>query len=391
VAGSDNRTDARATTSMRIKLKYPDVETFIQKYAVNISRGGIFIATKQPKPTGTVVRFEFLLGNAEQTSLIRGEGVVQWTREYDPSTPTKAHGMGVKFTRLDAESQMIVDRALQFRAGQGGRRGDSEGITVAQAVPAGATPEPMPLPTREDDEPTSMRASPPPRPRRSFSDDEPPTRPSFSDDEPPTRNVALPEARALPTERALPPLDDEEPARRGATEPTREVHVTDEKVPAGRAREQETRPVQLPDAPGGDTTGEIALQGAVPTLTATPSLDDSVRIALSRHRQPRNGRHHGDELDQLITDWNLSLDRVEKLIKRKRPRIGAQATAELERLLRKPPKPPSVTKTEAIRLLDALLSRRVDESGPLSQMPSDPQAQAAGGEPEASPKRRKRR
>ena len=24
---------------MRIKLKYPDVETFIQKYAVNISRG----------------------------------------------------------------------------------------------------------------------------------------------------------------------------------------------------------------------------------------------------------------------------------------------------------------------------------------------------------------
>src|SRR5689334_17435003 len=154
--------DARATTSMRIKLKYPDLETFIQKYAVNISRGGIFIATRQPKPVGTVVKFEFLLANAEQTSLIRGEGVVQWNREYDPATPTKAHGMGLKFTRLDAGSQLVVDRALAFRAERGmAKKGDSEGITVSATAPAGATPEPMALP--RDDAPTAFRGAPPPR------------------------------------------------------------------------------------------------------------------------------------------------------------------------------------------------------------------------------------
>src|SRR5689334_19059671 len=131
---------------MRIKLKYPDVETFIQKYAVNISRGGIFIATKQPKPVGTVVRFEFLLANAEQTSLIRGEGQVQWTREYDPATPTKAHGMGVKFNRLDPDSQAVVDRALAWRMQQGIKKGDSEGISMASTAPPGATPEPMQMP-----------------------------------------------------------------------------------------------------------------------------------------------------------------------------------------------------------------------------------------------------
>src|SRR5262249_47094711 len=131
---------------MRIKLKYPDVETFIQKYAVNISRGGIFIATKQPKPVGTLVKFEFLLANAEQTSLIRGEGQVQWTREYDPATPTKAHGMGVKFNRLDPDSQAVVDRALSWRAQQGLTKKDSDGIPIASVAPPGATPEPMPIP-----------------------------------------------------------------------------------------------------------------------------------------------------------------------------------------------------------------------------------------------------
>src|SRR5260370_24228007 len=104
---------------MRIKLKYPDVETFIQKYAVNISRGGMFIATKQHKPVGTFVKFEFLLSNADSQSIIRGEGQVQWTKEFDPAFPARAHGMGVKFLRLDAESQQVVDRALRWRAEHG--------------------------------------------------------------------------------------------------------------------------------------------------------------------------------------------------------------------------------------------------------------------------------
>jgi uncharacterized protein (TIGR02266 family) len=102
---------------MRIKLKYPDVDTFIHKYSANISRGGIFISTRTPKPIGTRLKFEFLLAAPEgERCIIRGEGQVQWTKEYDPEGGSKSHGMGVKFTRLDAESQAIVDRALEYRA-----------------------------------------------------------------------------------------------------------------------------------------------------------------------------------------------------------------------------------------------------------------------------------
>ncbi len=131
---------------MRIKLKYQDVETFIQKYAVNISKGGIFIATKTPKAVGTPLRFEFVLADTGATAVIRGEGAVQWVKEFDATQPQKAHGMGIKFTKLDPESQTVVDRALAFR-----QRDQSQ---------TGLMPEPptrpkMPLPASFDSETVS--------------------------------------------------------------------------------------------------------------------------------------------------------------------------------------------------------------------------------------------
>jgi uncharacterized protein (TIGR02266 family) len=133
---------------MRIKLKYPDIDTFIQKYAVNISRGGIFIATKQPKPIGTYLRFEFLLSDDGATSIIRGEGQVQWTKDYDAATPGKPHGMGVKFMRLDADSQAVIDRALRWRADHG----TSPSVALPQATPVSSAQQ---IATRDDYERTS--------------------------------------------------------------------------------------------------------------------------------------------------------------------------------------------------------------------------------------------
>jgi uncharacterized protein (TIGR02266 family) len=112
----DTRVGDRQPAILRIKLKYASVDTFIEKYAVNISRGGIFIASRTPKPVGTLIKFEFLLQQGETgTSIIRGEGQVQWVREFDPNAPQRPHGMGLRFTHLDAESQKLIDRALQWQ------------------------------------------------------------------------------------------------------------------------------------------------------------------------------------------------------------------------------------------------------------------------------------
>lgn len=120
----------RLPAAMRIKLKYPDVETFIERYSVNISRGGVFIATRTPKPVGTVLRFEFQLASAE--TLIRGEGQVVWVKAFDPDNPRRVHGMGVRFTRLDPESRAMVDRALAWRQEHGAGAGVGPDATSRQ-------------------------------------------------------------------------------------------------------------------------------------------------------------------------------------------------------------------------------------------------------------------
>jgi uncharacterized protein (TIGR02266 family) len=399
---------------MRIKLKYPDVETFIQKYAVNISRGGIFIATKQPKPIGTNIKFEFLLADATGTSVIRGEGQVQWTREYDATQPTKAHGMGVKFTRLDPESQIVVDRALAFRAQAGGpRKGDSEGMNVASVAPPGATPEPMQLPILppEPSEPTRLDPlrtasavatlrTPPPMPALDEEKDEPtrlapPRRlaaPTMEPREDPTQLTVLPmqPAPMLLSEPTLltPPelpapvttpvaIVVSAPEGRGASDATRPVNVEElTRKFEGRPPDLETRPIELPDGP----QQREAMRQAF--------ADDSVRIQLEKHRRRNGHSRTADELEAIASEWGLSPERLERVLRRKRPRM-VEATAELERLLRKPPKatPPPIT--EVGRLLDEILAK--PHPMPFDGAPRHRDAHAAGGEPEGPSSSRTKR
>jgi molecular chaperone DnaK len=293
VAGHDSRIGDRQSASMRIKLKYPDVETFIQKYAVNISRGGIFIATKQPKAVGTFVRFEFLLSDATTTSIIRGEGQVQWTKEFDPAHPTKAHGMGVKFSRLDAESQGVIDRALRWRADHGTNPGVPVPIPTSSAHTIATRSESQAdkLPEREPDAPPLEES----------------TAPSL---EPPLR--------ALGSDEPLLPMPG-----RGETRPIAISHMDDD--PHARPPNVDTRPIPL-----GTTM--------------------------------RAGRP-SDEIDALVSEWGVSEEKLARVLNRSRGRVGVEATAELERLLLKPPKPPTPTKAEALQQLAALLSKKNGRNG----------------------------
>ncbi|HEX8952402.1 MAG TPA: TIGR02266 family protein, partial [Polyangia bacterium] len=302
MAGHDSRLGDRQSASMRIKLKYPDVETFIQKYAVNISRGGIFIATKHPKPVGTFVRFEFLLSDATTSSIIRGEGQVQWTKEYDAAHPNKAHGMGVKFSRLDADSQGVIDRALRWRA----EHGTNPGVPVPVPTSSAHT-----ISTRSDSQ--SDRLPQHEAPRASSPATSPPIETFASTAEETTAPSLEPPVRAPDTNEPLPPM----PPGRGETRPIAIEHSDDERM--GRPANVETAPIALDMKP--------------------------------RHRP-------SDEIDALVSEWGLSEEKLARILKQSRGRVGVEATAELERLLRKPPRPPAPSKTEALSLLHDLLERK---------------------------------
>ena len=43
----------RTPVTLKIKFKSANIDQFIERYSVDVSRGGIFIRTKEPLPVGT--------------------------------------------------------------------------------------------------------------------------------------------------------------------------------------------------------------------------------------------------------------------------------------------------------------------------------------------------
>ena len=128
MADPNTRQGKRTPVTLKIKFKSETLEQFIERYAVDVSQGGIFIRTKEPLAVGTQMKFEFQLRDA--SPLIAGEGTVVWTRENDPSRPAIAPGMGVRFDRLAEGSQGVLEKILAEKAKQAPQRGGTnEGQT----------------------------------------------------------------------------------------------------------------------------------------------------------------------------------------------------------------------------------------------------------------------
>mgnify|MGYP000517634058 CR=1 FL=1 len=56
-AVSDHRSNARKAVGLLVKLSYTGVDEFAQRYATNLSDGGMFIRSRDPKPVGTELKF----------------------------------------------------------------------------------------------------------------------------------------------------------------------------------------------------------------------------------------------------------------------------------------------------------------------------------------------
>jgi uncharacterized protein (TIGR02266 family) len=104
---------------VRVRLRYPDLDTFVDKFAPNVTRGGIFLASRDPKPVGEKVRFEVML--REGPPVLVGEGRVTWVKEFNPAEPHRPYGMGVQFTAVDKASRPVLDRLLKQRDQSGAR------------------------------------------------------------------------------------------------------------------------------------------------------------------------------------------------------------------------------------------------------------------------------
>ena len=115
---------------LRVRLPFATQAEFIERYGANVTRGGIFIATRSGKPEGTPLTFELVLQDGAR--LMRGEGVVH--RLVIDDQPGKA-GMLVRFTRIDAATRALIDQIVEARE-----------VPVAPPSPPRVTASPTPAP-----------------------------------------------------------------------------------------------------------------------------------------------------------------------------------------------------------------------------------------------------
>jgi uncharacterized protein (TIGR02266 family) len=119
---------------IRIRLRHASFDAFIEKFAPNLTRGGVFIASRTPLAIGSTFAFEIQLAGGEVA--MAGDGKVTWVKAFDPAAPQKAHGMGVQFLRLDNPSRELLNKILAKKAAAAG-----PGATARAPMPlAGSGP-----------------------------------------------------------------------------------------------------------------------------------------------------------------------------------------------------------------------------------------------------------
>jgi uncharacterized protein (TIGR02266 family) len=117
---------------VRVRLRYADLATFIERFAPNVTRGGAFIASRSPRPVGDQFAFEVQLANGNVA--LAGEGKVIWIKEYNPAEPNKPHGMGVQFVSLSAASREVLTRMLQLKGPPRAQRGLTQPLSTLQGA-----------------------------------------------------------------------------------------------------------------------------------------------------------------------------------------------------------------------------------------------------------------
>ncbi|HVV86109.1 MAG TPA: PilZ domain-containing protein, partial [Kofleriaceae bacterium] len=123
----------RITTALRVKVRYPDIDTFVERFAVNVGRSGLFIPTPAPKPVGSEVRFEVRL--ADDRAVLIGQGLVRWVREPLPERSRATTGMAIELQRVSRESRDVLVRMLAVRKRRGMVDGPG-GLPVIEDEPA---------------------------------------------------------------------------------------------------------------------------------------------------------------------------------------------------------------------------------------------------------------
>ena len=96
--------------SHELLVAYRTVDGFITDWATNISRGGIFINTRNPLAVGTTVRLIVSLPDTAFPFELHGK--VMRVNEFD-NPSNQVPGMGIEFVDVDEDKRARIERFVE--------------------------------------------------------------------------------------------------------------------------------------------------------------------------------------------------------------------------------------------------------------------------------------
>ncbi|NOK14052.1 TIGR02266 family protein, partial [Corallococcus exercitus] len=114
VAATPAKSDGRKAGRVRMHttIDTRSDSNFFTGFSMDISEGGIFIATVEAVPRGTPVELDFTLPGGRPLTV---NGVVRWARDGNDRTPDLMPGVGVQFTTLPPEVAHAISSFVATR------------------------------------------------------------------------------------------------------------------------------------------------------------------------------------------------------------------------------------------------------------------------------------
>ncbi|HEX3126458.1 MAG TPA: TIGR02266 family protein [Thermoanaerobaculia bacterium] len=134
------RDSRRVPLATKVAFKFERFSGFISEFSANISPTGMYITTKTPEPPGSMLDFEFRLGDGFE--IIQGKGEVVWTRAIAEG-PNRPPGMGIRFLELSEGSKELIYRIVDQYIQDGGTPFD---VSLRPPDPVPVTPISFPEP-----------------------------------------------------------------------------------------------------------------------------------------------------------------------------------------------------------------------------------------------------
>ena len=110
----DRRKHPRTPLSLLVQFRFNTFEDFLADYSHDISTGGMFVRTDEPKEEGSMVYLQFSLKDGSR--LIEGMGKV--VRCNPPGEVGRVAGMGIEFLNFDEESMTLIEEICASRTAQ---------------------------------------------------------------------------------------------------------------------------------------------------------------------------------------------------------------------------------------------------------------------------------